>query len=138
MHHFIHRYQVNKYQENFKNKCTSSTGQENGHFDAEIAPVTVKTKKGPAEMTVDEHPKPQANIEGLAKLPSVFKKNGTVTAGSASVSGKVFCSSTEEMCLSLILSCKYLGDFELCLYCVFHITALPIKFNFCKCSSGHL
>lgn len=41
-------------------------------------------------MTVDEHPKPQANIEGLGKLPSVFKKNGTVTAGTASVSGFFF------------------------------------------------
>ncbi|XP_063586049.1 3-ketoacyl-CoA thiolase, mitochondrial-like [Penaeus indicus] len=67
-----------------KSQMNWKNAQENGHFDAEIAPVTLKTKKGPADMTVDEHPKPQATIEGLAKLPSVFKKNGTVTAGSAS------------------------------------------------------
>ncbi|XP_047470741.1 3-ketoacyl-CoA thiolase, mitochondrial-like [Penaeus chinensis] len=68
----------------FKSQMNWKNAQENGHFDAEIAPVTLKTKKGPADMTVDEHPKPQATLEGLAKLPSVFKKNGTVTAGSAS------------------------------------------------------
>ncbi|XP_071536813.1 3-ketoacyl-CoA thiolase, mitochondrial isoform X1 [Panulirus ornatus] len=58
--------------------------QENGHFDDEIAPITVKTKKGPVDMTVDEHPKPQTVSESLAKLPPVFKKDGTVTAGTAS------------------------------------------------------
>ncbi len=33
---------------------------------------------------VDEHPRPKTTIESLAKLPSVFKKDGTVTAGNAS------------------------------------------------------
>lgn len=61
--------------------------QEGGHFTAEIAPVPIKTKKGPTEMSVDEHPKPQTTAEGLAKLPPVFKKDGTVTAGTASVGG---------------------------------------------------
>ena len=51
-----------------------------------MAAIPVKTKKGPVDMTVDEHPKPQATPEGLAKLPPVFKKNGTVTAATASVS----------------------------------------------------
>lgn len=51
-------------------------------------------------MTVDEHPKPQANMEGLGKLPTVFKKNGTVTAGTASVSwGKNgFCCRRISFC----------------------------------------
>lgn len=34
---------------------------------------------------VDEHPRPQTTIEGLRKLPTLFKKDGLVTAGSASV-----------------------------------------------------
>ncbi|KAK8732137.1 hypothetical protein OTU49_007203 [Cherax quadricarinatus] len=67
-----------KSQQNWKN------GQDSGHFSAEIAPVSIKTRKGTEEMTVDEHPKPQTTAEGLAKLPPVFKKNGTVTAGTAS------------------------------------------------------
>lgn len=33
---------------------------------------------------MDEHPKPSTTLETLAKLPAVFKKDGTVTAGNAS------------------------------------------------------
>ena len=42
----------------------------------------LKSKKGEVEMTLDEHPKPKTTIEQLAKLPTVFKKGGVVTAGS--------------------------------------------------------
>lgn len=51
-----------------------------------MAPIEVKTKKGKETMQKDEHPKPQTTLEQLAKLPTVFKKDGTVTAGNASVS----------------------------------------------------
>jgi len=46
--------------------------------------VQIKTKKGMVDFAMDEHPKPKTTIEQLAKLPTVFKKNGVVTAGSAS------------------------------------------------------
>ena len=36
-------------------------------------------------MDTDEHPKPDTTVEKLSKLPTVFKKDGTITAGSASV-----------------------------------------------------
>ena len=36
-------------------------------------------------MNADEHPKPETTVESLAKLSPVFKKNGTVDAGNASV-----------------------------------------------------
>jgi len=36
-------------------------------------------------MDTDEHPKPDTSIEKLSKLPPVFKKDGTVNAGNASV-----------------------------------------------------
>lgn len=55
-------------------------------FSSELAPVTVKVKKADVSVDVDEHPKPKTTLETLAKLPTVFKKNGVVTAGSASVS----------------------------------------------------
>ncbi|KAJ3367753.1 3-ketoacyl-CoA thiolase, mitochondrial [Allomyces arbusculus] len=56
-----------------------------GLFDAEIAPVEVKARKGVEKVTHDEHPRPATTIEQLAKLPSVFiPKTGTVTAGNAS------------------------------------------------------
>lgn len=46
--------------------------------------MPVKVKKQIEEFSVDEHPRPQTTIEGLAKLPPVFKKDGMVTAGNAS------------------------------------------------------
>lgn len=55
-----------------------------GVFQAEIAPLDIPSKKGPVRFATDEHPRPQTVIEGLAKLPPVFKKDGTVTAGNAS------------------------------------------------------
>merc|ERR1711936_643229 len=58
--------------------------QKSGHFTDEIAPIEIKTKKGPKVFDTDEHPKPQTTIEQMAKLPSVFKKGGVVTAASAS------------------------------------------------------
>ena len=49
-------------------------------------PVTIPaTRKTPEyEFKVDEHPRPQSTLEGMAKLRPVFKMDGTVTAGNAS------------------------------------------------------
>ncbi|XP_027724914.1 3-ketoacyl-CoA thiolase, mitochondrial [Vombatus ursinus] len=55
-----------------------------GYFNDEMAPIEVKAKKGKEMMQKDEHPRPQTTLEQLAKLPPVFKKEGTVTAGNAS------------------------------------------------------
>ncbi|MCG0278997.1 MAG: thiolase family protein [Thermanaeromonas sp.] len=55
-----------------------------GKFKEEIVPVEVKTKKGVTLVDTDEHPRPDTNLESLAKLKPVFKENGTVTAGNAS------------------------------------------------------
>lgn len=55
------------------------------HFKAEMVPVTVTDKKGnKTELTKDEHVRPDVTSEGLAKLPPVFNKTGTVSAGNAS------------------------------------------------------
>jgi len=61
-----------------------AAAQEAGHFAAEITPIELKTRKGTVTFDVDEHPKPQTTLEGLAKLRAVFKKDGTVNAGNAS------------------------------------------------------
>ncbi|KYO28894.1 3-ketoacyl-CoA thiolase, mitochondrial [Alligator mississippiensis] len=58
--------------------------QDAGYFNAEMAPIEVKTKKGKESVAQDEHPRPQTTLEQLGKLPTVFKKDGTVTAGNAS------------------------------------------------------
>ena len=63
---------------------------DEGRFKEELAPVTVKVKKQDVEVTVDEHPRPQTTIENLKKLPTLFKKDGTVTAGNASVGFRLF------------------------------------------------
>lgn len=55
-----------------------------GRFDAEIAPVTIEGKKGTTVFTRDEHPFADASMEKLAKLPPVFSKTGTISAGNSS------------------------------------------------------
>jgi acetyl-CoA C-acetyltransferase len=53
-------------------------------FDGEIVPVTVAGKKGDVVIAADEHPRFDADLGSLAKLPPVFRKNGTVHAGNSS------------------------------------------------------
>jgi acetyl-CoA C-acetyltransferase len=55
-----------------------------GRFQSEIAPVTVKGRKGDVVVDKDEYPKPDTTLEILAKLRPAFAKDGTVTAGNAS------------------------------------------------------
>ncbi|SNX84929.1 probable ERG10 - acetyl-CoA C-acetyltransferase, cytosolic [Melanopsichium pennsylvanicum] len=55
-----------------------------GAFKDEIVPVEIKSKKSTETFTADEHPRAKTTVESLAKLPSVFKKEGTVSAGNAS------------------------------------------------------
>jgi acetyl-CoA acetyltransferase family protein len=56
-----------------------------GRFRDEIVAVAVPTRRGePTLFEADEHPRPDSSLEGLAKLPAVFRDNGTVTAGNAS------------------------------------------------------
>ena len=55
-----------------------------GRFDAEIAPVTVKGRKGDVVVSADEYPRPETSMELLGKLRPAFSKDGTVTAGNAS------------------------------------------------------
>jgi acetyl-CoA acyltransferase len=58
---------------------------ENGNLAEEIAPVSIpRRKQDPLVVGVDENPRPDSSLEGLARLPTPFKENGTVTAGNAS------------------------------------------------------
>jgi acetyl-CoA C-acetyltransferase len=56
---------------------------KNGTFKEEIVPVEVKVKRETRMFEVDEHPR-ETSMELLAKLPTVFKADGAVTAGNAS------------------------------------------------------
>ena len=57
--------------------------QAAGKFDAEIVPVEVPGRKGPTRFERDEHNRPDTTLESLAKLRPAFRKDGTITAGSA-------------------------------------------------------
>lgn len=57
---------------------------EKKYFDAEIANVTVNTRKGDVVISKDEHPKPDVPMEKIRSLKALFKKDGTVTAATAS------------------------------------------------------
>jgi acetyl-CoA acetyltransferase family protein len=55
-----------------------------GRFKDEVVPVEIKSRKGVTVVDRDDHMRPDTTIAGLAKLPSAFSKDGTVTAGNAS------------------------------------------------------
>jgi acetyl-CoA C-acetyltransferase len=57
---------------------------EAGHFKSQIVPIELKTRKGVEQFVTDEHVRKDANMADLARLKTVFKKDGTVTAGNAS------------------------------------------------------
>ncbi len=55
-----------------------------GRFKSQIVPVEVMVKRKPVQFTTDEHVRGEISMESLAALRTVFKKDGTVTAGNAS------------------------------------------------------
>ena len=55
-----------------------------GRFEDEIVPITVKKRKEEIVFEQDEFPRAGATMEGMAKLRPAFKKDGTVTAANAS------------------------------------------------------
>ena len=61
--------------------------QDGGLFDDEIIPVSVKSRKGEETFSKDEHPRPEATMESMAKLRPIrggIDSQATVTAGNAS------------------------------------------------------
>ncbi|MEA3391189.1 acetyl-CoA C-acetyltransferase [Sphingobium sp. CCH11-B1] len=62
----------------------ASAARASGRFKDEIAPVTVKGRKGDTIVDTDEYIRDGATIEAMQGLKPAFKKDGTVTAGNAS------------------------------------------------------
>ncbi|MTD33736.1 thiolase family protein [Paludibacterium denitrificans] len=60
-----------------------AAAQAAGQFEAEIVAVEVPGRKGPTVFNKDEHNRPETTTESLAKLKPAFRKDGTITAGSA-------------------------------------------------------
>ena len=78
----ITREEQDKFATHSQNKAEAA--KKGGKFKDEIAPVTVKTRKGETVVAEDEYIREGAKLEDAAKLRPAFDKEGTVTAGNAS------------------------------------------------------
>jgi len=68
-----------------KSHLKAAKATEDGNFKDEIVPIEIKPKKGdPFTFDKDEGIRPNTTVEKLGKLPTIFKKDGVVTAGNAS------------------------------------------------------
>ncbi len=68
----------------FNSQQRAKAAWDEGRFEAEIVPVTIKSRKGETEFAYDEHMRPDTTVEGLGALRPYFKEDGLVTAGNAS------------------------------------------------------
>ena len=76
-----------------------AAANEAKRFAAETAPVPIASKKGETALfAIDEHPRPDVTLAGLAKLKGVVKPEGTVTAGNA--------SGVNDGACAVLLACK--------------------------------
>jgi 3-oxoadipyl-CoA thiolase len=56
-----------------------------GWYDEQLVPISIPQRKGGSIVVrMDEHPRPEATLEGLARLKPAFREGGTVTAGNSS------------------------------------------------------
>jgi len=82
------KYQVDRAAQDcfaLRSQQKASAAQRAGIFAQEIVPVQIPGPKGTMKaVSEDEHIRPDTTIEALAKLPTPFRQNGTVTAGNAS------------------------------------------------------
>jgi acetyl-CoA C-acetyltransferase len=78
----ITRQQQDEFAAGSQNKAEAA--MKAGRFKDEIAPVTIKSRKGDIVVDTDEYPKAGVTVDSIAKLRPAFDKEGTVTAGNAS------------------------------------------------------
>ncbi len=78
----ITRQQQDEFAVGSQNKAEAA--MKAGKFKDEIAPVTIKTRKGDIVVDTDEYPKAGVTMDSIGKLRPAFDKEGTVTAANAS------------------------------------------------------
>jgi acetyl-CoA acetyltransferase family protein len=82
------RYEITREEQDefaLRSQQRAAVAIDGGRFDAEIAPVEITGRKGEAiQFARDEHPRADTSLASLRKLPPVFAKDGTVTAGNSS------------------------------------------------------
>jgi acetyl-CoA acyltransferase 2 len=81
------RYNISREEQDefaYRSHTLAAEARESGRFAEEIVGVEVKDRKGKASVVDrDEHIRAGATVESLGQLPTVFKKDGTVTAGNS-------------------------------------------------------
>jgi acetyl-CoA C-acetyltransferase len=81
------QYQITRQQQDdfaVKSQNKAEAAMKSGRFKDEIAPVTIKSRKGDVVVDTDEYPKAGVTLDSIAKLRPAFDKEGTVTAANAS------------------------------------------------------
>jgi acetyl-CoA C-acetyltransferase len=81
------KYQITREQQDqfaLGSQQKASAAQKSGRFKDEIAPVTIKDRRGDKVVSDDEYIRHDANLETMARLRPAFSKDGTVTAANAS------------------------------------------------------
>jgi acetyl-CoA C-acetyltransferase len=81
------QYQITRQQQDefaVKSQNKAEAAMKSGRFKDEIAPVTIKSRKGDVVVDTDEYPKSGVTMDSIAKLRPAFDKEGTVTAANAS------------------------------------------------------
>jgi acetyl-CoA C-acetyltransferase len=81
------KYQITRQQQDefaVASQNKAEAAQKGGKFKDEIAPVTVKSRKGDVVVDADEYPRHGTTLDTVGKLRPAFIKDGTVTAGNAS------------------------------------------------------
>jgi acetyl-CoA C-acetyltransferase len=81
------QYQVGREEQDtfaVRSQNLAEKARSEGRFKDEIAPVTIKGRKGDTVVEEDEYIRAGATIESVAGLRPAFKKDGTVTAANAS------------------------------------------------------
>ena len=103
----------------YRSQQEAKRAKEAGYFAEEIAPMEIKTKKGPFIFDMDDHARPDTTLEGLAKLRPAFAKDGFVTAGNASgivdgaaaliIASEDYVKTNDKKPLGRIVSWAYAG-----------------------------
>src|SRR3981189_242902 len=81
------KYQITRQQQDefaVASQNKAEAAQKGGKFKDEIAPVTVKSRKGDVVVDADEYPRHGTTLDTVGKLRPAFSKDGTVTAANAS------------------------------------------------------
>src|SRR3979490_2592992 len=85
--HVAKKWQITRAQQDefaVKSQNKAEPAMKSGRFKDEIAPVTIKTRKGDTVVDTDEYPKAGVTLESISKLRPAFDKEGSVTAANAS------------------------------------------------------